>query len=450
MSTLTDSQRSTRLPRRRGERGQAIILVVGVMTVIFIIAAIVIDFGLWLSERRGVQRVADLAAAAGAQDLLLAERDAATNDSAAIASALAWARDNGYEDGVAVELLCGNALTAGTAGVCSNTGQPGFSACQIGDGCDSLRVTVDTSGAHLFTSIFDLGGVETTIGASAVGGLTVDSAVLDTVILLDATGSMAEPPCNATQTNAGCPIKEARDAANSIVDVLAGGASGVSKVAYAPYNHCYNPPRSHPSCVTGANVVGLTTSRATLHAAVNSTTVVSSGAQTNICVALLRAQQLISGPGSRSGARRSIVLLADGDNNYSRTAYDPAIGYPPAACRPSNPTFDIAIYSGCRPAWTQEMELDTKTWQVATQLKNNGVEIYVVGFGVCGSDSGQQASASYCAGIGNTAHDDIADRRLLKCVASSPDHYFEEASASQLTATFQAIAWEIASRGLLQ
>jgi len=36
---------------RRGERGQAIVLFVGVLTVIFVIAAIVVDVGLWLGER---------------------------------------------------------------------------------------------------------------------------------------------------------------------------------------------------------------------------------------------------------------------------------------------------------------------------------------------------------------------------------------------------------------
>jgi len=55
---------------RRGERGQAIILFVGVVTVIFVMAAITIDFGIWFSERRGAQKDADAASLAGAQELL--------------------------------------------------------------------------------------------------------------------------------------------------------------------------------------------------------------------------------------------------------------------------------------------------------------------------------------------------------------------------------------------
>ena len=56
--------------RGRGERGQAIILFVLVVTVIFLMAAITIDFGIWLSERRGAQTDADAASLAGAQELL--------------------------------------------------------------------------------------------------------------------------------------------------------------------------------------------------------------------------------------------------------------------------------------------------------------------------------------------------------------------------------------------
>src|SRR3972149_2854324 len=47
--------------RLREERGQAIILFVGIFTVIMVISAIVVDFGLWFSERRGAQKDADAA-----------------------------------------------------------------------------------------------------------------------------------------------------------------------------------------------------------------------------------------------------------------------------------------------------------------------------------------------------------------------------------------------------
>ena len=58
-------------PRRAaGERGQALILFILAMTVIFVIGVIVVDFSLWLTERRGAQKDADLATLAGAMELL--------------------------------------------------------------------------------------------------------------------------------------------------------------------------------------------------------------------------------------------------------------------------------------------------------------------------------------------------------------------------------------------
>jgi hypothetical protein len=53
-----------------GDRGQALILFVLAMTVILVIGVIVVDFSLWLTERRGAQKDADLATLAGAMELL--------------------------------------------------------------------------------------------------------------------------------------------------------------------------------------------------------------------------------------------------------------------------------------------------------------------------------------------------------------------------------------------
>src|SRR3989304_3698503 len=52
------------------ESGQALILWVLAATIIFAIGAITVDFGLWLTERRGAQKDADAATMAGAFELL--------------------------------------------------------------------------------------------------------------------------------------------------------------------------------------------------------------------------------------------------------------------------------------------------------------------------------------------------------------------------------------------
>ncbi|MCH7699233.1 MAG: Tad domain-containing protein [Chloroflexi bacterium] len=74
--------------RRVGqEKGQAIVLFVGIFTIIAVVGAIVIDFGVWYSERRGAQTDSDLVSLAGAFELFdsastFADVDAATQISA--------------------------------------------------------------------------------------------------------------------------------------------------------------------------------------------------------------------------------------------------------------------------------------------------------------------------------------------------------------------------------
>ena len=77
-----------RIVRRLGEqRGQVLIFFVGIFTVVAIVGAIVIDFGVWFSERRGAQTDSDLISLAGAYELLTsgstyADVDIATQQSA--------------------------------------------------------------------------------------------------------------------------------------------------------------------------------------------------------------------------------------------------------------------------------------------------------------------------------------------------------------------------------
>jgi hypothetical protein len=83
----------------RSSRGQALILVVLVMTVVFVVGAIAVDIGLWLSERRGAQTDADFPALAGAWELLPPNPDSA----AASAAVSDWAADNNEQANLALE-----------------------------------------------------------------------------------------------------------------------------------------------------------------------------------------------------------------------------------------------------------------------------------------------------------------------------------------------------------
>ena len=62
---------STLLRRIRDQRGQVLLMFVALFTVLTIFGVVIVDFGLWFSERRGAQTDADLPALAGARECML-------------------------------------------------------------------------------------------------------------------------------------------------------------------------------------------------------------------------------------------------------------------------------------------------------------------------------------------------------------------------------------------
>jgi len=118
-----------------------LILFVMGATVIFVIGAIVVDIGLWVSERRNAQAAADLAALAAATQL----RDSR----AAGAKGLDFAKRNGYDD--------------------AHVRVPG-DVCNAVRAEDCVTVEVHEDGPALFSGIFGVLGPE--IGASATASYT--------------------------------------------------------------------------------------------------------------------------------------------------------------------------------------------------------------------------------------------------------------------------------------
>jgi len=143
--------------RLREERGQAIILFVGIFTVIMVISAIVVDFGLWFSERRGAQKDADATALAGVQAYLadLADTSGAFDD------AQDWAVKNGV-DPAEIDIVSTSDCSAGNSCI-----EVGIGGCRE-DGTDASMPWVQANIRHksrsLFSSLFglvapDIGGV---------------------------------------------------------------------------------------------------------------------------------------------------------------------------------------------------------------------------------------------------------------------------------------------------
>jgi hypothetical protein len=140
--------------KRWGERGQGIILFVGFMTVVFVIAAVAIDFSLYLSERRGAQKDADASSLAGAYELLgqdfvnIGNNDFTAIQTAAENAAYDWADRNGVPAPDVHNLAVTDSDCFGASAV-----------------LDSVALDAEHHSKALFSSIFGLSAPE--IGAHA-------------------------------------------------------------------------------------------------------------------------------------------------------------------------------------------------------------------------------------------------------------------------------------------
>jgi len=288
-----------------------------------------------------------------------------------------------------------------------------------------------------------------TVSADAIAGYGV--LPVDTYLQIDATGSMGDSPCNSHQSNPGCPIKEAKDAAENFANTLLDDAPGTShtQVGAGAFRGCYWPPRYNGDCVPVASMVQDLTDNKSVVVSTIDDIEAEGGTGTNVCLGMLKGQETLFGPNGQTASNtlKILVVLSDGDNTYNSASYGQ--GQPPEECRPDYRPWqsDGYVSTGCYSAQTRERQLDDKTLDLADELKSQGVEIYVVGFGVCGSPSSNLCNRSQ---VGGTWHDNYADRNLAKCIASSTsgtnDHYFEVPHAEDLPQVFGEIARQIAFR----
>ncbi|MBF6600947.1 MAG: VWA domain-containing protein [Dehalococcoidia bacterium] len=422
------------------ESGQVVVLFALLTFVIIALMGLAADVGRLYVVRAQLSRAVDAAALAGAKELPDVNR--------ADASARAYLTANEADPKMSVTV---NASAA----------------------AQQVQVQASRSVGTIFMRVFGISTVTVSNDATAGFGVTP----VDTVLGIDATGSMGASPCTGSRNNSGCPIYEAKNAATSFVNTLLPSAN--TSVGAIAFRGCFNPPRNNSACVptSGANsmIVALSNSASALNSRIG---VIDSlgGTGTNVCGGLDEAASVLYGPGShsQSNTQRVIVLLTDGDNTYNAAAY--ASGSSPVtACTPgtSPSSSDSYLSTGCSQpnngstsssnpgsnSETRERQLDVETVSRAAALKAQKVEIYIVNFGVCGSDDNAKSTSSYCSvwsnsnpsgKIGNSDPDTVADQRLAKCMASSAsgtnDHYFRVDQATQLPAIFTKIAQAIAFR----
>src|SRR5262245_31970579 len=123
-----------RVRAKRFERGQMLIVfAMIIMPVTFAVGVVAVDASLWQSERRGAQKDADLAALAGALELLNPAATVAQTQAAATASA-----DANDE--------AGNATIIDSVQV--------DNSCWHTSGLDSVTVNIDHDSRSFFSQIF--------------------------------------------------------------------------------------------------------------------------------------------------------------------------------------------------------------------------------------------------------------------------------------------------------
>jgi len=406
------------------ERGQ--ILVMSALVILVLVAAIglAIDLGRIFVARAQLVRAVDAAALAGTLEL--------PNATAAQAKVYAYMSENEPDAQVDVPV--------------SPTER-------------QIEVKGSKTVSMFFIRVLGIDSVEVTAHAKAGFGVLA----VDTVMAIDATGSMGTG--TGCPNGSSCPIVAAKQAAISFTDTLLSGsvASQDTLVGETPYRGCFNTPNSLSGCVPLATMMQpLSNDKSVIQAKINAVAS-EGGTGTNVCNGMLKANEILFGTGHHtvSNALHVIVILSDGDNTYNARSNGvdaTPVGSPPrtptpdparqlpAACRPSinDPNqSDSNVSSTClNSQQPRERELDNKTLALADQLKASGVEIYVVGLGVCGTKNTNLCNRGI-VGLQNYS-DGTADRNLLKCIASSTagtnDHYYEATTATELSGIFTNIA----------
>jgi hypothetical protein len=150
----------------KGEEGQMMVAAAAMLFLFLIIAAVVLNVGWWLRDKRDAQNDVDAAVLAGAQDL--------PDEGTASAMAEAWAASNGVESG---DLNC----------------------CDFedlnGDGsADLIRATVEREPGLLVGNLLDVGTVTVTARAAAAKQQAVSGCVMPWAVI----GDTSLPPPDGT------------------------------------------------------------------------------------------------------------------------------------------------------------------------------------------------------------------------------------------------------------
>ena len=400
----------------RQEFGQGLVLGTLAMIVILGFAALVLDVGMFLHQKREVQKAVDAAALAAAQKLPETWTEAE-------ADAHEWLGKNDVDgangDSVDISFTC--------------TSEYEIACNPSADRWDTIVVHAERNVPLNFAPLLGLNDVTVSATAAGCQGLCGASPfrALDVMLVLDRTGSMSDGDM-ANAKNAAKAILGVFSEEWQRVGLAALGSSKDTDDCKAETHQCWwswwggwqcNPPLPYPNLPDSRwvtthlsedyqNPDGSPDESSSLVA--NISCLKTSSVGTDLGDPMWAAAEELQTNG-RPGEHWGIIFLSDGAANQPENGQSGACGSEPDS------------YNPCEYAV-----------QKAEEAKALGIEVYTIGYGV--DDEDEFANRCTCdSGIWEDAH----ARDVLLAMATDEYHYFEEPAGGDLTPVFETIGWQL-------
>ena len=271
----------------------------------------------------------------------------------------------------------------------------------------------------------------------AAAGTAVPPTLLDLVLVMDDTQSML-----------GQKIIAAKAGAHALLDRLMIAGSDSTKISLVPFRGCYNGP----PCISLSSIVNLTSDGnqgSPLRTGIDSLTAIG-GSGTNVCVGMKEGRDRLFGAGQRANARKVMVVLTDGDNNYNVAGTNPGL-----PCDFPGPDADVPINA---------LDIDTNNRAATMRGNPDNIEIFVIRYADVveldtlppAADMPTQAFCSATVGLVPPYNinrwqgdNDDGDKFLGRCIASNSqakDHYYFTPTPEAIYDAFTAIAGRLSRR----
>ncbi|MDX6552888.1 MAG: hypothetical protein QOH74_1376 [Gaiellales bacterium] len=384
---------------QHGQSGQVLPIVIAFLAVVILMAGAVIDVGQAYRVRIALQASTDAAALAGASKL--------PDATAARTSAQSYSGETGAKNAIARI----GPITASITTSCTN----------LYPGCRPDNTVAVQQTAKVATSFLGLIGIKNiTITTRSSACSPCGARPLDVVVLLDRTGSMCtfsdgsfDPACT--------DLNNAKDGIRTFLGLMDPAANRVALGLFPPAtstgSRCSTPSSAtYNSTSAQYVVVPFSTDYRTgsaLNASSNlvqSVNCIQAGGSTAYATGIEKASAYLQA-NARPQAQKVIVMMSDGAANTGPTFYATTSPYRRQPCR-----------QGITSATTVKAQ-DTIIYTI-------GYDLDATGANVCQSYTGALESPS------------ITAQYALQQIAS-PGNFYNHPSASDLSAVFSAVAYDI-------